>query len=247
MSVRETDGRGPARCVLDAAKARFPGAYWRVRNAASLAKWCALRFSPRASAPVEVYDGAFWDVRHVGDWAGFAAAVRDVVPHLRSVVDVGCGDGAALAGFRAMDASLSLTGVEAAPAAVARARSQGLDVVELDLTRRAPDATSAVRKRLEGADVALCLEVAEHLPPWHAGPLLSLLAAAPVVVFSAAQPLQGGVMHVNEQPPARWIARFAALGLPLHPRDDAFRAAVAALDLPPWYAANVHVFARAPR
>jgi SAM-dependent methyltransferase len=237
-------GRGLLRRALEGAKARFPGAYWRVRNAAALAQWCARRVSPRGAATLGAYGDAFWAERHVGDWPGFASAVRALVPDLRRVVDVGCGDGAALAGFRSMDGGLALTGVEPAPAAVARARSRGLDVLATDLTRAPAEALMEVRRRLAEADVALCLEVAEHLPPWHARPLVALLAAAPVVVFSAARPLQGGVLHVNEQLASYWIARFADLGHGLHPRDDAFRAAVAALDLPPWYRDNVHVFVR---
>jgi SAM-dependent methyltransferase len=65
----------------------------------------------------------------------------------------------------------------------------------------------------ERYDVALSMEVAEHLPP-EAGDLLvkSLCAHAPVIVFSAAIPGQGGVDHVNEQWQSYWAERFAAEG-----------------------------------
>lgn len=59
-------------------------------------------------------------------------------------------------------------------------------------------------------DVALCLEMAEHLTERAAGSLVrSLCDAAPVVVFSAAIPGQGGTGHVNEQPPAYWAQLFS--------------------------------------
>ena len=60
-------------------------------------------------------------------------------------------------------------------------------------------------------DLAVCLEVAEHLPAAAARPLVrELTAAAPVVLFSAAIPGQGGHGHVNEQPHDYWHRLFAA-------------------------------------
>ena len=94
-------------------------------------------------------------------------------------------------------------------------------------------------------DVAISLETVEHFPAWHSGKLLRLLAGcAPVIVFSGAQPLQGGVLHVNERPVEHWVQRFGEMGFDLSPHNEAFRADVAALDLPPWYAANVNLFVR---
>lgn len=60
-------------------------------------------------------------------------------------------------------------------------------------------------------DLALCLEAAEHLPASAAPHLVrALTEAAPVVVFSAALPGQGGEGHINEQPPSYWARLFAA-------------------------------------
>lgn len=62
-------------------------------------------------------------------------------------------------------------------------------------------------------DLAICLEVAEHLSPAAAGPLVKSLAAhADIVLFSAAIPFQGGHHHVNEQFPDYWSERFASHG-----------------------------------
>jgi hypothetical protein len=62
-------------------------------------------------------------------------------------------------------------------------------------------------------DPALCLEVAEHLPAEAAPRLVeSLTALAPVVVFSAAIPGQGGEGHINERWPSFWSRYFAAHG-----------------------------------
>lgn len=58
-------------------------------------------------------------------------------------------------------------------------------------------------------DLVVCLEVAEHLAAGAADAFVATLCAlAPVVLFSAAVPGQGGHGHVNEQWPAYWASRF---------------------------------------
>jgi SAM-dependent methyltransferase len=62
-------------------------------------------------------------------------------------------------------------------------------------------------------DLALCLEVGEHLPPRSAPTLVeTLIELAPVVLFSAAIPGQGGTSHTNEQWPDYWAALFSSHG-----------------------------------
>lgn len=62
-------------------------------------------------------------------------------------------------------------------------------------------------------DLAICLEVAEHLTP-ERGPNLirDLIRLAPAVLFSAAIPGQGGTGHVNEQWPDYWAEQFSKHG-----------------------------------
>ena len=65
----------------------------------------------------------------------------------------------------------------------------------------------------ERFDLALCLEVGEHLPLERAAGLVSdLTALAPVVLFSAAIPGQRGTNHINEQWPDFWAGLFAEHG-----------------------------------
>ena len=65
----------------------------------------------------------------------------------------------------------------------------------------------------EKFDLVVCIEVAEHLDKAAAAPLVrTLTRTAPVVLFSAAPPGQGGHGHVNEQPRAYWHALFAQHG-----------------------------------
>ena len=59
----------------------------------------------------------------------------------------------------------------------------------------------------------MCLEVAEHLPSAMANVLVrQLTAVAPVILFSAAIPGQGGTDHLNERFPSYWRGLFEAYG-----------------------------------
>ncbi len=150
-----------------------------------------------------------------GDWyaSGLARALdspQRVVPYLielvapRSVVDVGCGPGSWLEEFRS-DGVDDVVGIEGdwLDTSVLRIPEDRLKLhdltIPLDLERR--------------FDLALSLEVGEHLPA-SAAPVLvqTLTRLAPVVAFSAAAPLQGGTHHVNERWPEYWADLFAEHG-----------------------------------
>ena len=77
--------------------------------------------------------------------------------------------------------------------------------VPVDLTR-----PLALGRRF---DLAICLEVAEHVPSDHAESLIDGLAGtADVVLFGAAIPYQGGYGHINEQRPSWWRDKFVRRG-----------------------------------
>jgi SAM-dependent methyltransferase len=62
-------------------------------------------------------------------------------------------------------------------------------------------------------DLAVSLEVAEHVPARGASQFVSnIVEHAPCVLFSAAIPYQRGTDHVNEQWPEYWAALFAEYG-----------------------------------
>lgn len=118
----------------------------------------------------------------------------------RSVVDLGCGLGTWLAVFR--EAGLAdLLGVDGAHVERTLLTIEPQQFVAHDLCQPVP--------LDRNFDLALCLEVAEHLPASCAPVLLdSLVRLAPAVLFSAAIPYQGGHGHVNEQWPAYWARLF---------------------------------------
>ncbi|SDR54662.1 Methyltransferase domain-containing protein [Rhizobiales bacterium GAS191] len=130
----------------------------------------------------------------------------------RSLLDIGCGTGtwlraAARLGIR------DLYGVDGIVLA-----QEGLHVArelirQLDLSK-----PFFVGRRF---DVALCLEVAEHLSEASAATLIaSLVAHSDTVLFSAACPGQPGQHHVNCQWPAYWQELFNRNGFVC---DDALR------------------------
>jgi SAM-dependent methyltransferase len=226
-------------------RGRYPAAYWRVRNAIALAEWGWHRIRSRAAGH-DAYDDGFWEWHGGADWSPFARLLLERFAP-RSVVDIGCGHGLLLQALKAADPGLRLHGYDDSAAALARAAARSLSVDRLDLAALSARAAEHAARHISSFDLAVCLEVAEHLPPWKAGTLMRLVTAAPRVVFSAAHPNQGGRLHVNEQPARYWIDRFARRGFALSPGDEALRAAVAAMALPPWYAQNVHVFERTSR
>lgn len=124
----------------------------------------------------------------------------------KTVVDIGCGRGEWLSVFHEHGVSV-----------------QGIDGPYIDRNKlficgdrfRACNLTRPFR--IDGRyDLACCLEVAEHLPERAAKPLVQqLVHAAPVVLFSAAVPGQGGENHMNEQWPAYWREMFSSLGYTL--------------------------------
>jgi SAM-dependent methyltransferase len=229
---------------LDGFRTRHPLVYWRGRNAVALGEWwLSRRRLQRNAAAGDAYSEAFWDFHDGGAWKAFAEVVLRHCP-ARSIVDVGCGQGVVMNGFRQMDAGLILRGYDSSPVALNRARARGLAVEALDIVAVSAAAAAGLARQVAAFDLALCLEVAEHIPAWHSDKLLAMLAGAPRLIFSAAQPNQGGRLHVNEQPPGHWIERLAARGFALSSCDAALRDDLQSLDVAWWYKRNVHVFER---
>lgn len=122
----------------------------------------------------------------------------------RSVVDVGCGLGSWLAVWQTLGVN-DIVGMDGA-----YIPSHDLVIPQECFVPVELNQPFALPRRF---DLAMSLEVAEHLASEFAPAFVqSLTHLAPVVLFSAAIPLQGGVGHINEQWPEYWVALFAAQG-----------------------------------
>jgi hypothetical protein len=159
--------------------------------------------------PVSLKDtyGAEFYAQHINGSVQAADIVAALVAELlrpNSVVDVGCGMGGWLRAF----------GKNGVP------ELSGIDGDHVDRSKllfdpsRFSAADLSQPFQINGRyDLAICLEVAEHIPDEHSTELVrALCAAAPVVLFSAALPGQGGSGHINERWPEYWCERFEARG-----------------------------------
>jgi SAM-dependent methyltransferase len=180
------------------------------------------------------YDDKFYE----GQRAASYKSAQSVVPLLielvqpKSVVDFGCGVGTWLKSF-AENGIHDVLGLEGE-----WALENGL---EIDRSLFEIADLTAPMKLDRTFDLAICLEVAEHLPQSAAATLVeSLTRAAPAVVFSAAIPGQGGVNHINEQWQDFWVAEFAKHG---YKAVDVIRPVIwQNPDIRYWYKQNILLF-----
>ena len=160
--------------------------------------------------------------------------LRKQLPGIRSAVDIGCGVGTWLSVLRENGVSdvLGVDGGWVDPGLLVIPK-EDFKQVELDKTDvRLP------RKY----DLAISLEVGEHLPPDRAERFVrSLTELSDCVLFSAAIPFQQGKGHVNEQWPSYWARLFSARGYAAH---DFIRPMIwNDAQIPFWYRQNILVFA----
>lgn len=147
------------------------------------------------------YSTQFYNVIRDGCRASAAVVVPLLLEHYtpHTVIDVGCGEGWWGSEFAAAG------GIEALGIDGDYVIDPVIPFKAIDIAQPLPD--------LGKFDLAVALEVAEHLPPERAdGFVADLCQLAPVVLFSAAIPGQGGANHLNEQWPAYWVDRFKANG-----------------------------------
>ena len=156
------------------------------------------------------------------------------IPKINSAVDIGCGVGTWLS-------VLQNKGVK---------QIQGIDgdwvdpeflVIPKDCFQQAD--LSQMIKPSQNYDLAISLEVAEHLAPDCAEDFVSMLTElSDYILFSAAIPGQGGINHVNEQWQDYWVNLFNNLNYEVH---DLIRPAIWQDDrIPFWYRQNILLFSR---
>jgi SAM-dependent methyltransferase len=180
--------------------------------------------------------------RAVLDAPGVITTFEQQFPGARRIVDIGAGSGAFAA--EAQRRGKSVIACEHSRFGRRLAGRQGVKSVEFDLART-PPATVA-----QPSDLAYCFEVAEHVPQSYSDNLVQFISRqAPLAVFTAAPPGQGGAGHINERPRDVWISLFAKYDMAYN---ETLSKAVSQgfVDngvTSPWLGANVLVFERDQR
>jgi SAM-dependent methyltransferase len=183
-----------------------------------------------------IYSSSFYEQLR----SGATRSAEVIVPLLQqflavgNVVDVGCGDGSWLAAFRKLGVD-DVLGIDGA-----HVRTGVLQIPQESF--RVVDLTKPFEVG-RAFDLAISLEVAEHLPPECAEVFVDcLVRLAPCVLFSAAIPFQGGTHHVNEQWQDMWAELFKTRSyLPI----DCIRNRVWENEnVEWWYAQNTLLFVR---
>jgi hypothetical protein len=148
-----------------------------------------------------------------------------------SVVDVGAGVGAWSRAALEMDKAV--TSIDGEWVAGIPGKFERLNYIFQDLNNQVASASPH--------DVAVCVEVAEHLLPERSpGFVADLCKLAPVVIFGAALPRQGGAGHINCRPHSFWIKTFAEKN---YTAIDLFRPKFWYDGrVGPWYAQNTYLF-----
>lgn len=150
------------------------------------------------------YGDAFYEAIREGSLRSASKVVPALLSLIRpgSVVDVGCGSGTWLRVFQE-NGIQDVFGIDGG-------KARHLEIPEKSFREVNLGVGFGLERRF---DLAICMEVAEHLPPSRAKSFVRDLSdLAPAILFSAAVPGQGGTHHVNEQWPDYWANMFSDLG-----------------------------------
>jgi|WetSurMetagenome_2_1015567.scaffolds.fasta_scaffold24210_2 hypothetical protein len=185
---------------------------------------------------MSVYNWSFFDKLDKDSWVSAQVIVPLIAERLqpKSVVDIGCGLGQWLRVFLDLGIQdiLGLDGhhLPAEKLYIASDQFLGFDL-------RSNFAEKIGRR----FDLAISLEVAEHIPSWHASRFIEgLTQLSDAVLFSAAVPFQSGTEHINEQWPEYWANEFHRFGY--HPIDCIRPAVWYHPDVAGWYKQNVLLY-----
>ena len=125
-----------------------------------------------------------------------------------SMIDFGCGAGGWLKAAQELGV-MNIHGVEGEWISEVVTLVPQENIAKIDLAKE------LVQSNLQFGryDLAISLEVAEHLPSAAAEPLVqAMVDSSTIILFGAAIPSQGGVNHINEQYQSYWSELFIERG-----------------------------------
>ena len=149
-----------------------------------------------------------------------------------SAIDFGCGTGAWLSVLKEHGCSTVL-GLDSSTDSHEMLDESNFELIDL----------SKEYKPKIKYDLAISLEVAEHVEEQYSGIFVSnLVNSSDNIMWSAAIPNQGGVGHVNEKWPSFWVEKFANYG---YSCNGSFRYQFWFNEkVEPWYRQNLLLFSR---
>ena len=151
----------------------------------------------------------------------------------QSVADLGCGRGTWLKAFGENGVE-KLVGLDGDWNSQEKMVDQTVTFSPVDLNKPFPKPT-------ERFDLAISVEVAEHLKEESSKTFVdNITALSDVVMFGAAYTKQGGTDHINEQPHTYWAKMFIEIGYTPY---DVFRSTFwGNQDIEFWYQQNTFLF-----
>jgi SAM-dependent methyltransferase len=161
-----------------------------------------VKLSTEKLSAAKLYDQKFFDTLSAGSAASAAQILPEVIRLVapKSAVDLGSGNGEWLGQIRNLGIT-DVVGIDGDWVNTSALKIPAEQFQRFDL--RKPVALART------FDLAISVETAEHLPPERGESFIAdLVALAPIVLFSAAVPGQGGVDHINEQWPDYWEKLF---------------------------------------
>jgi SAM-dependent methyltransferase len=182
-----------------------------------------------------------YDQEFFADQAGGSiVAAQTILPIVwtiaqpRGVVDLGCGVGAWLRVASDLGAA-DIVGLDGALAARSNLRIPADRFRVVDFESELPD----LGQRF---DLAICVEVVEHVSPIAGENAVAWLCRhGRMVLFSAAIPFQGGTGHQNESWQSNWAERFQRHGYRIY---DLIRPRIwSDQKIPFWYRQNLFIAA----
>jgi len=185
-----------------------------------------------------LYTPVFYANHHSGSLAGARVAIPLLISltNCKSVLDVGCGTGTWLHEFERHGIT-DILGIDGSYVQDDDLEIPRKNFVRFDLAKHAEIPVE------RPFDLAICMEVAEHLPDERGTAIVrALTKAAPYVCFSAAIPRQPGTGHISGRWQDDWVKLFNEMG---YAGLDVLRAHLwDTPDVPYWYAQNVILYAR---
>lgn len=160
------------------------------------------------------YDDSFYKVLFQPSYKSAKAILDHFSLNFKpeSVIDVGCGRGAWLKIFKEQGTP-TLFGLDGPWNNQKKMITKDIEFISTELEK-----PFKISRKF---DVAICVEVAEHLSQKVAKSFVkNLTNLSDVIIFGAASPFQGGVDHLNEKFPSYWAAIFNSLGYDVY---DYFR------------------------